>query len=59
MQGSFNQFIDGHAWISVTRSGETQYYGLWPDGHPGAGDNGPETDIRVGLETRFKPSASR
>lgn len=58
-QGSFNQFVDGHAWISVTRGGQTQYYGLWPDGHPRAGDNGPETDIRVGLETRFKSSASR
>lgn len=22
-QGSFNQFVDGHAWISVTRNGQT------------------------------------
>ena len=30
-EGSFNQFVDGHAWISVTRNGQTETYGLWPD----------------------------
>ncbi|WP_313348254.1 XVIPCD domain-containing protein [Stenotrophomonas sp.] len=58
-QGSFNQFVDGHAWISVTRNGATQYYGLWPDEHPLVEDNGPETDIRVGMEARSRASASR
>ncbi len=58
-QGSLDQFVDGHAWITVTRGSQTQYYGLWPDGHPLTDDNGPGTDIRRGMETRFTPSASR
>lgn len=58
-EGSFNQFVDGHAWITVTRGGSTQYYGLWPDEHPRADDNGPGMDIRSGMEARFTPSASR
>lgn len=58
-QGSFNQFVDGHAWISVTRDGQTQYYGLWPDQHPRVEDNGPATDIREGMESRSRASASR
>lgn len=40
-QGSFNQFVDGHAWISVTRNGHTTFHGLWPDNHPLVEDNGP------------------
>ena len=31
--------VDGHSWISVTRDGSTQYFGLWPDGHPDVPDN--------------------
>lgn len=27
-EGSFNRFIDGHAWISVTRNDRTETYGL-------------------------------
>jgi len=57
--GSFNQFVDGHAWLSVTRNGATRYYGLWPDEHPNVIDNGPATDIREGMESRSTPSASR
>jgi hypothetical protein len=60
-EGSFNQLIDGHAWISVTRSGRTEYYGLWPDTHPRGLDNGAGSDIRRGIESEpgFNPSASR
>ncbi len=58
-QGSFNQFIDGHAWISVTRNGKTEYYGLWPDNHPDVPDNGSATDIRVGREATFPSVADR
>jgi hypothetical protein len=60
-QGSFNQLIDGHAWISVTRNGTTEHYGLWPDNHPRGLDNGPASDIRTGIEGErgFNPSASR
>ena len=41
-EGYFNEFIDGHAWISVTRNGRTETYGLWPDDHPNPNvkDNG-------------------
>lgn len=58
-QGSFNQFIDGHSWISVTRNGVTTNYGLWPDDHPMVPNNGSGTDIRVGMEDGQTPSASR
>lgn len=58
-QGSFNQFVDGHSWISVTRNGQTQYYGLWPDNHPDVPDNGAASDIRVGREANYPASASR
>ncbi len=57
--GSADQFVDGHSWLSVTRNGATQYYGLWPDDHPRVVDNGPGTDIRVGMEARSTPTASR
>ncbi|WP_293269037.1 hypothetical protein [Neptunomonas sp.] len=57
--GENNGFSSGHAWITVTKNSVTQAYGLWPDGHPRTVDNGPKTDIRIGLEgTRF-PAASR
>lgn len=58
-EGSFNQFVDGHAWISVTRNGQTETYGLWPDDHPDVVDNGRGTDIRRGMETGFPSSANR
>lgn len=59
-QGSFNQLIDGHAWISVTRNGRTEVYGLWPDDHPsGRFDNGDGSDIRRGVERGFPAAANR
>lgn len=57
--GSYDKFVDGHAWLSVTRDGKTQYYGLWPDDHPRVKDNGDGTDIRIGLEKGFRSSADR
>ena len=56
---SAERFMDGHAWLSMTVNGKTQYYGLWPDGHPLVTDNGAGTDIRTGLEAKYKASASR
>jgi len=59
-QGSFNQLIDGHAWISVTRNGRTEVYGLWPDDHPsGRFDNGAGSDIRRGVERGAPAAANR
>ncbi len=49
----------GHAWLSVTRDGETKTYGLWPDWNPAAADNGSGTDIRTNLEVGDVPAASR
>ena len=57
--GSFKQLMDGHAWISMTRGGETQLYGLWPDRHPNVPDNGLDSDIRVGVEAGAAATASR
>ena len=58
-----SSFTDGHAWLSVTRGGVTKTYGLWPDDHEriqGLGlDNGDGSDIRVGMEDRFRSVASR
>jgi hypothetical protein len=54
-----NGYTDGHAWITVTRNGITNYYGLWPDEHPAAPNNGPGWDIRKGMEQKSKPKASR
>lgn len=34
-------YTAGHAWVTVTRSGVTEYYGLWPDDHPATINNGP------------------
>ena len=58
-EGSFNRFVDGHSWISVTRNGYTQVYGLWPDNHPDVPDNGSATDIRIGRELNAPATASR
>ncbi len=60
-RGDFSQQLtDGHAWLTVTRNGKTEYYGLWPDDHPTRNiDNGPGSDIRVGLEKGITPTASR
>lgn len=58
-EGSSNEFIDGHAWISVTRGGRTEVFGLWPDNHPNVDDNGRGTDIRAGLEAGYPATASR
>lgn len=58
-EGSSNEFIDGHAWISVTRDGRTEVFGLWPDNHPNVEDNGRSTDIRKGLEAGYPATASR
>ncbi|MFN3494638.1 MAG: hypothetical protein ACK40L_09040 [Hydrogenophaga sp.] len=49
----------GHAWISVSRNGNTTRYGLWPDAHPNVEDNGDGSDIRVGMEDGDTPAASR
>lgn len=60
---AFERFTDGHAWLSVTRNGKTEYYGLWPDSHPDIVEreqNDPDkTDIRVGREANSHPTASR
>ncbi|MGO1071036.1 hypothetical protein [Lysobacter sp. CA199] len=54
---------DGHAWISVTRNGHTEVYGLWPNDHPrfAAENPHPESNIRQGIEVGrgFEPTASR
>ena len=57
--GGSAALIDGHAWISVTRNGKTQQYGLWPDNHGRVEDNGRTSDIRVGMEAGVIPKASR
>lgn len=43
----------GHSWISLTKNGQTTFYGLWPDNHPKTTDNGSGTDIRTNLEEGF------
>ena len=53
------RFMDGHSWLSLTRDGKTEVYGLWPDNHPRVADNGDGTDIRVGQERRFHSDADR
>ena len=49
----------GHAWLSITTNGATVFYGLWPDSHPRTKDNGPDSDIRKGLEANSVAKASR
>lgn len=55
--------IDGHAWLTVTRNGQTQTYGLWPDNHQLVQDrklsNGDASDIRTGMEAKLRPAESR
>ena len=52
-------FTDGHAWLTYTDGdGKSTNYGLWPDTHPLAPDNGPESDVRQGLEGGDSPSYS-
>lgn len=45
----------GHGWISVTSyssgSPQSNYFGLWPDGHPSVVNNGPASDVRFNIET--------
>lgn len=46
-------FTDGHAWITITLKGKGLFvrtYGLWPDDHPRAKNNGDKTDVRIGME---------
>jgi hypothetical protein len=52
---------DGHAWLSLTRNGHTETYGLWPNSHPlFANENPhPESNIRTGIESNITPTASR
>jgi len=49
----------GHAWITVHRGGNVEYYGLWPDQHPHVIDNGPGSDVRRGMEKRDRAADSR
>lgn len=60
---AFDRFTDGHAWLSVTRNGKTEYYGLWPDSHPDIAelkqDDPDKSDIRIGREANSNPTASR
>lgn len=54
---------DGHGWLTVTRDGQTTAYGLWPDDHPRVVEqgwnNGEGSDVRVGMENKYRPAASR
>ena len=54
---------DGHGWLSVTRDGKTTTYGLWPDDHPRVVEqgwnNGDGSDVRTGMEDKFRSAASR
>ncbi|MEI7867350.1 MAG: hypothetical protein WCI11_05625 [Candidatus Methylumidiphilus sp.] len=57
--GDDNDYTGGHAWLTITESGKTSFYGLWPDAHPRVVDNGDDSDIRNGLEASAKAVASR
>lgn len=57
--GDSNDLTSGHAWLTITRSGSTTFYGLWPDAHPRTVDNGDASDIRIGLEASANAVASR
>jgi hypothetical protein len=57
--GDTNDYIDGHAWLTITHDGRTTAYGLWPDAHPSVVNNGFGSDIRVGMEASAKSAASR
>ncbi len=45
-----DDYKSGHAWISVSTSGYSKTYGLWPDAHPRTKNNGLGSDVRVGME---------
>lgn len=53
----------GHGWLTVTRDGKTTAYGLWPDDHPRVVEqgwnNGEGSDVRVGMEDKYRSAASR
>jgi len=49
----------GHAWITVHKNGNVDYYGLWPDQHPDVIDNGPGSDVRRGMEKHDYAADSR
>lgn len=53
--------IDGHAWLTITRNGQTEAYGLWPNSHPLFADEDPHptSNIRKGIENGFDATASR
>ncbi|MCS4235029.1 hypothetical protein [Stenotrophomonas sp. BIGb0135] len=53
--------IDGHAWLTITRNGKTEAYGLWPADHPRFSQESspPATDVRRGVENNFEATASR
>ncbi|HYQ25215.1 hypothetical protein [Stenotrophomonas sp.] len=53
--------IDGHSWLTITRDGKTEAYGLWPADHPRFSQEvaPPATDIRRGIENNFEATASR
>lgn len=52
---------DGHAWLTITRDGKAEAYGLWPNSHPrfAGEDPPPPSDIRRGIENGFQATASR
>ncbi|MGO3126495.1 MAG: hypothetical protein ACTIJY_00325 [Luteimonas sp.] len=53
--------IDGHAWLTITRGGKTEAYGLWPANHPlfNQETTPPATDVRRGMEDSYVATASR
>lgn len=55
------ELTDGHAWLTITRNGHTEAYGLWPNSHPRFSDENPQpaSNIRQGIENSFQASASR
>jgi hypothetical protein len=49
-----NVWDHGHAWITITENGKTQFYGLWPDNNDlilaAKLNNGTGTDVRKNFE---------
>ncbi|MBY0371503.1 hypothetical protein K2X33_12500 [bacterium] len=55
-----DDFIAGHAWLSVETSKSIFFLGLWPDNHPDVIDKREEcADIRFNMEVRALARASR
>lgn len=56
-------FTAGHAWLTITKNGRTDSYGLWPDDHEriiaNGHNNGDGSDIRTGYEIGETAAASR